>query len=168
MDKTDTRPVMPRVLRPLPALALLPVSIFFTSLVISKFGKTGYQYTRKRGKNSCTAQSNAGKNASIRVLHRLSFSIAGHEIALNNTLCFDVTCSNQLMMSPSLCGSNPYPRGSLTYRFSFYNTFSITPHKNLSTRGGQIGKNFLKIKCAHIDFVNPICEIDYRKIRSRQ
>lgn len=40
----------------------------------------------------------------------------GGEIALDDTLLFDIACSNPLMMSPSLCGSDPYPCGSLTYR----------------------------------------------------
>ena len=38
------------------------------------------------------------------------------EIALDHTLCFDIACSNHLMVSPPLRGSNPYPCGSLTYR----------------------------------------------------
>ena len=40
------------------------------------------------------------------------------EIALDDTLCFDITCSNHLMVSPPLRGSNPYPCGSLTYRIT--------------------------------------------------
>ena len=40
----------------------------------------------------------------------------GGEIALDETLCFDIACSNHLMVSPPLRGSNPYPCGSLTYR----------------------------------------------------
>jgi hypothetical protein len=40
----------------------------------------------------------------------------GGEIALDDTFVFDIACSNQRMMSPSLCGSDPYPCGSLTYR----------------------------------------------------
>ena len=40
----------------------------------------------------------------------------GGEIALDDTFVFDIACSNQLMMSPSFCGSDPYPCGSLTYR----------------------------------------------------
>ena len=40
----------------------------------------------------------------------------GGEIALDDTLCFDTACSNHLMVSPPLRGSNPYPCGSLTYR----------------------------------------------------
>ena len=40
----------------------------------------------------------------------------GVEIALDDTLCFDIACSNHLMVSPPLRGSNPYPCGSLTYR----------------------------------------------------
>ena len=43
----------------------------------------------------------------------------GGEIALDDTLLFDIACSNPLMMSPSLRGSDPYPCGSLTYRTSF-------------------------------------------------
>ena len=34
-------------------------------------------------------------------------------------LPFDTACSNLRMMSPSLCGSDPYPCGSLTYRACF-------------------------------------------------
>ena len=33
--------------------------------------------------------------------------------------CFDMTCSNQLTVSPRLRGSDPYPCGSLTYRSVF-------------------------------------------------
>jgi len=40
----------------------------------------------------------------------------GGEIALDDTFVFDIACSNHLMMSPSFCGSDPYPCGSLTYR----------------------------------------------------
>ena len=40
----------------------------------------------------------------------------GGEIALDDTFVFDIACSNHLMMSPSLRGSDPYPCGSLTYR----------------------------------------------------
>ncbi len=40
----------------------------------------------------------------------------GGEITLDDTFVFDSTCSNPLMMSPSLRGSDPYPCGSLTYR----------------------------------------------------
>ncbi len=40
----------------------------------------------------------------------------GGEIALDDTFVFDIACSNPLMMSPSLRGSDPYPCGSLTYR----------------------------------------------------
>jgi hypothetical protein len=47
----------------------------------------------------------------------------GGEIALDDTFVFDIACSNPLMMSPSLCGSDPYPCGSLTYRTVC--TFSI-------------------------------------------
>jgi len=46
----------------------------------------------------------------------------GGEIALDDTFVFDIACSNQRMMSPSLCGSDPYPCGSLTYR-----TYSDVP-----------------------------------------
>ena len=42
------------------------------------------------------------------------------EIALDDTLCFDTACSNHLMVSPPLRGSNPYPCGSLTYRILPY------------------------------------------------
>lgn len=41
------------------------------------------------------------------------------EIALDDTLCFDTACSNHLMVSPPLRGSNPYPCGSLTYRILY-------------------------------------------------
>ena len=74
-------------------------------------------------------------------LHRSSFSFAGQgrfawgksipglsgmirlrtnhrEIALDDALCFEIACSNHLMVSPPLRGSNPYPCGSLTYRIS--------------------------------------------------
>ena len=40
----------------------------------------------------------------------------GGEIALGHALLFDKPCSNHRVMSPSLCGSDPYPCGSLTYR----------------------------------------------------
>ena len=40
----------------------------------------------------------------------------GGEIALGHALFFDKPCSNHRVMSPSLCGSDPYPCGSLTYR----------------------------------------------------
>ena len=40
----------------------------------------------------------------------------GGEVALCDTLSFDIACSDQRVMSPSLCGSDPYPCGSLTYR----------------------------------------------------
>ena len=76
-------------------------------------------------------------------LHRSSFSFAGQgrsaykeaflrpcrgvrEIALDDTLCFDITCSNHLMVSPPLRGSNPYPCGSLTYRIVQYNCRSCS------------------------------------------
>jgi hypothetical protein len=48
----------------------------------------------------------------------------GGEVALDDTLKFDIACSNPLMMSPSFCGSNPYPCGSLTYRTLF--NFSLS------------------------------------------
>ena len=43
---------------------------------------------------------------------------------------FDIACSNQLVMFPSLRGSNPYPCGSLTYRtiwsiFCVYQNYSM-------------------------------------------
>ena len=43
----------------------------------------------------------------------------GGEIALDDTLLFDIACSNHLMMSPSFRGSDPYPCGSLTYRIPY-------------------------------------------------
>ena len=43
----------------------------------------------------------------------------GGEIALGHALLFDKPCSNHRVMSPSLCGSDPYPCGSLTYRTQY-------------------------------------------------
>ena len=49
----------------------------------------------------------------------------GGEIALGHALFFDKPCSNHRVMSPSLCGSDPYPCGSLTYRthMRFYDDY---------------------------------------------
>ena len=49
----------------------------------------------------------------------------GGEIALDDTFVFDIACSNHLMMSPSFCGSDPYPCGSLTYRMLYGITFYV-------------------------------------------
>ena len=49
----------------------------------------------------------------------------GGEIALDDTLLFDIACSNHLMMSPSFRGSDPYPCGSLTYRMQYGITFYV-------------------------------------------
>ena len=46
----------------------------------------------------------------------LRFDANHREIALDDALCFEIACSNHLMVSPPLRGSNPYPCGSLTYR----------------------------------------------------
>ena len=70
--------------------------------------------------------------------HRSSFSITRREIALCDTFGFDITCSNQRIVSPRLCGSNPYPCGSLTYRISFVFTFIV---------------------CLLRSIVNPVCRV---------
>jgi hypothetical protein len=51
----------------------------------------------------------------------------GGEIALDDTFVFDIACSNPLMMSPSFCGSDPYPCGSLTYRSTIQFSFCGVP-----------------------------------------
>ena len=66
--------------------------------------------------NKKTAPFSARKNCnSILCTVRASASRGG-EVALNDTLCFDITCSNHLTVSPLFRGSNPYPCGSLAYR----------------------------------------------------
>ena len=57
------------------------------------------------------------------------------EIALDDTLCFDITCSYPLMVSPPLRGSNPYPCGSLTYRI--LHTYFMTGKSLCQPRGGE-------------------------------
>ena len=70
----------------------------------------------------------------------------GGEIALDVTFAFDNACSNPLMMSPSLRGSDPYPCGSLTYRTvcSFVRTLSsyYANFSPVSRRSGQSPENF--------------------------
>ena len=56
----------------------------------------------------------------------------GGEIALDDTFVFDIACSNQLGMSPSFRGSDPYPYGSLTYRTLY--SFSRYPYIMLFSR----------------------------------
>ncbi len=65
------------------------------------------------------------------------------EIALDDTLCFDITCSNPLMVSPPLRGSNPYPCGSLTYRI--LHTYFMTANRLCQPRGRE---NFAAQGCA--------------------
>lgn len=74
--------------------------------------------------------------------HRSSFSSIGHEIALDHAL-FSTWPANQLMMSPSLRGSNPYPYGSLTYRnILFFKPCSVyTSSLSLSNFHPLFGKS---------------------------
>ena len=95
---------------------------------------------KARGLKVADIQNGCGFNTHGFDSHRSSFSFAGQghivhdgrspfssemprhvvrdarEIALDDTLCFDITCSNPLMVSPPFRGSNPYPCGSLTSR----------------------------------------------------
>lgn len=77
------------------------------------------------------------KNATVS-----SFSSAGRWNCVMLHLGFDVTCSNHRMMSPSFCGSSPYPCSSLTYR-----NYSFRVHH---TPIGRICQRFFeKIKIFH-------------------
>lgn len=69
--------------------------------------------------------------------NRLSFSFTGRCNCVMSYLVFDMTCSNQLIVSPQFRGSSPYPCSSLTYRvaalficaISLYTSFLICqPH----------------------------------------
>ena len=97
---------------PAPVSHLLPASIPFTSLAAGLLRPVNDKIRTLTDADECRASH----------LHRSSFSFAGQEtgrpreIALGGTLCFDIACSNHLMVSPPLRGSNPYPCGSLTYR----------------------------------------------------
>ena len=118
---------------PAPVSHLLPASILFTSLVFRISGRAqsavarvgGSHRERRRQSNKIRTQTDADEAPWMKFTCTVRASASqGGVIALDDTLCFDIACSNHLMVSPPLRGSNPYPCGSLTYRIlhSYFRT----------------------------------------------
>ncbi len=86
--------------------------------------------------------------------NRLSFSFTGRCNCVMSYLVFDMTCSNQLIVSPQFRGSSPYPCSSLTYRVatlficatSLYTSFLICqPHFGFQKMCFRFSDNVLRL-----------------------
>lgn len=121
-------------------LLLFPVSILLTSLFSKKLLLIKKSHTK--AKTMVWDYIPNIKSSLHDFCHRLSFNSAGRWNCIRWYLGFDIACSNQRIVSPLFCGSNPYPCSSLTYR-----NYSFRVHH---TPIGRICQRFFeKIKIFH-------------------
>jgi hypothetical protein len=119
----------------------LPVSILFTSLLLKS----------DRKKRAPLVVGRAEK--AVETVQALASP--GGEIALGHALLFDKPCSNHRVMSPSLCGSDPYPCGSLTYRTQYAVVIF-----NISETPGFVNPGF-------VNFLQTVCQPSNAAISAR-
>ncbi len=105
-----------------------------------------------RDGKGCTHPFTGAAHAQTPRTHRLSFSFAGRCSCISPGLVSTWT-ANQLMVSPSFRGSNPYPCGSLTYRVGFETLCRVIAYPfRVKHKKGIYEINY----CSHLTATMPI------------